>query len=277
MMKIEENEIDRLARCDCHTHPGYSIDAKGTIEQFILAAVERKLQKICFTTHIDLDPNRSAVDKFIRYNGRLYVLDSSIVHHYIDDIAGARKKFGDRIEIIYGFEFSYEPHYKNLIEQFIAEFEPEFAIGSVHSIDSFEITAHKSIDIVTRIFEPFRFVERYYDFVLSLARSGLFDVIGHIDGFKKYLSRYWGLSNLEQIEMEILPAIAHKIAETDTKFEINSSAFRKGFPAPYPSAKTIEILLDADVPLGSFGSDAHRPEDVGSLIQNAANYLKGII
>ena len=276
-MKIEINEVDKLARCDCHIHPAYSIDASGSVERFVRAAIDKKLKKICFTTHIDLDPRRTSVDRFIRYENRLFVLDDEIVFHYIDDVKNARRKFGDEIEILYGFEFSYEPDYENLIERFIDKFKPEFSIGSVHSIESFEITSHKSIEIISRIFEPARFIEKYYEIVLSLARSRLFDVIGHIDGYKKYISRYWGLSKIENIEMEIFPQIASEIADTGIAFEINSSAFRKGFPAPYPSAEIIKTLLDAEVPLGSFGSDAHRPEDVGSQIEHAANYLKGAI
>jgi len=275
-MTIAE-KLNKFRGCDYHIHPNYSIDAEGNIEQFVRIAIQKGLKKICFTTHIDLDPARFSVDRYIRNNGRLYVLNNDIVRNYREQIEQMRKKYAHEIDIVYGFEFSYEKYYEDKISEFIQKFKPEFSIGSVHSVDSMEITSRKSILAAVRCFQPYSFMRKYYEVVTDLAQSELFSVIGHIDGYKKYLSKFWGLNEIERMESEILPEFIPQIARTGVEFEINSSAYKKGLPSPYPAANVIRCLVENGMQIGSIGSDAHSPDMVGYLIDNAINYTQGAL
>jgi len=276
-MTESSEKIDSLARADYHIHPDYSFDAKSSIEDFVLAAIAKKLEKICFTTHIDLDPNRAALDAFMYIDGEFVVLSDMSVRRYLSDIEHVKKNYANQIDIAAGFEFSYEEHYEHLIEDFISKFNPDFSIGSIHSVNGFEVTSRVAIAVAVRVLSPNPFFERYFEIMIALAQSELFSTIGHFDGYKKYLSRYWGMSNIERLEQEIIPDIAQRIAETGATFEINSSGFRKGLCAPYPSAVVIRTLVENGVEIGTFGSDAHRQEDVGSLLGNSANYVKAAL
>ncbi len=276
-MTESTEKIDSFARADYHIHPNYSFDAKGSIEEFVLAAIAKKLERICFTTHIDMDPNRAARDAFMYIDGGFVILSDRSVRRYLSDIERIQKKYANQIDIAAGFEFSYEEHYEHLIKDFISKYNPDFTIGSIHSINGFEVTSRATIAVAVRVFSPNQFFDRYYEIMVALARSKLFSTIGHFDGYKKYLSRYWGMSNIEQFEQKIIPDIAPKIADTGATFEINSSGFRKGLCAPYPSAVVIRTLVENGVEIGAFGSDAHRPEDVGSLLSNSANYVKAAL
>lgn len=273
----EELKISKLASSDCHIHPDYSIDALGTAEEFALRAIEMGLEKICFTTHIDLNPHRAASDFFWKINGHWIRPDAEAINHYLMNIETIRKKYTDRIEIIAGFEFSYEPHFAHIVEEFIGNYRPQFAIGSVHSVDTLEITSRYFTPAAIRTFSPQEFIHKYYEIVVAIARSELFSVIGHIDGYKKYLPRFWGLSLCEQIEGEIIDDVAKKLADAGAAIEVNTSAWRKGLPAPYPDACIIKSLSSAGVEIATIGSDAHSPEDVGYRIENAASYIASAI
>lgn len=276
-MVEKQKEIAELARADCHVHPCYSIDAHGSPEQFITSALQLELEKICFTTHIDLDPRRDAADKYMRIADKWTLPDTDAVNCYLNEISELRKKYADKIEIFSGFELSYEPHFENIVRNFIRDYSPQFTIGSVHSVDSLEITSRAFIPAAVRVFKPHEFIPKYYETVVSLARSGLFSVIGHIDGYKKYLPRWWGLSLCEQIEGEILPDIAKNLGDAGAAIEINTSAWRKGLPAPYPSACIIRELTSAGVRIASIGSDAHNPQQLGYRLIDGARYAEAAI
>ncbi len=271
---MAELNLDRFRGMDCHIHPDFSIDARGNIEEFVQKAINLGLSRICFTTHIDLDPNRISADRYIRVDGHLRLVSKDLVEIYRERVFSLKRKYADQIEIIYGFELSYEPHFEDDIKEFLEFARPEFTIGSIHSVDGMEITSRRSVPVAARVFKPHEFVERYYEKIVALARSGLFSVIGHIDGYKKYLSRWWGLYALERTELEVLPRVASALAEAGAKFEINSSAYKRGLCAPYPSAAVSKILTVSGVEIGSVGSDAHRPRDLGRFIASAINYTE---
>ncbi len=268
---------DKLASADCHLHPDFSVDARGDVEEFVAEAKRRGLRRICFTTHVDLDPRREACDMFVRVGGFWRRLRREHIELYLQAVEAARRKHADEIEIVAGFEFSYEPHYEDRIRDFIEAFRPDFTIGSVHSIDSLEITSRKFVASVARVFAPHEFVKRYYDVVVSAARSGLFSVIGHIDGYKKYLARIWGLWLCEELEREHLPRVASALADAGAAFEVNTSGWRKGLAAPYPAAHIIRALVRAGTTIGAIGSDAHKPDLVGDGIERAMSYIEGAL
>ncbi len=276
-MEGAEIEIDELKSADCHIHPNYSIDASGSVEEYTRRAVEIGLRRICFTTHIDLDPHRAASDYYWRIEDRWTRPSERAVKTYIDEVLRVKKRYQDEIDVVAGFEFSYEPHFEDIIRQFIRHFRPDFTIGSVHAVDTLEITSRYFTPAVARTSKPDVFIPRYYSKIISLARSGLFTVIGHIDGYKKYLPRWWGLDVCEEIEEEMLDDVARALADAGASIEVNTSALRKNLPHPYPSPVVLKRLLEAGVSVKSFGSDAHKPEMIGYRFDDAAKYLSFFI
>lgn len=267
--------LDKLVFADCHVHPDFSVDAHGTIEQFVKRALELGLTKICMTTHIDLDPHRAATDLFWKVNGRIVRPDGNTVRTYLNEIDMLRKKYEDYIDIIAGFEFSYEPHFQDEISQFIEAYKPEFTIGSVHAIETIEITSSAFASTALRCFSLGEVIRKYYEYLVLIAQSDLFTTIGHIDIYKKYFAPVWGLSLCQEIEGEYIENAANAIARTGIRIEVNTSALRRGFPAPYPDAVIIRKFFNAGVQIGYLGSDAHRPDDVGYRFADAQNYIVG--
>jgi histidinol-phosphatase (PHP family) len=94
----------------------------------------------------------------------------------------------------------------------------------------------------------------YHALVRAAAASGLFDVMAHIDAVKgrghpasRALDRAWDDT-------------VRVLADCGVAVEINTSGYRK-CGEPFPSWAVVERLHAAGVPL-TFGSDAHRPEEV---------------
>lgn len=261
---------------DCHVHTGYSTDAVGTVEEYVQSAIAKGLRRICFVTHVDLPKPRQAVDWFWKYNGRFYIPDDTLIKRYIADVQNAKRKFENEIEILSGFEFSYEPHAEENIREFIKTYKPEFTIGSIHAVDSLEITSSKQFMIVPRVMEIEDFLSRYYSIAILLARSRLFNVIGHIDGYTKYLSKIWGYEHLVKKSVPYVEWAMPNIAETGTAIEINTAGWRKGFPDPYVFVKTIKTARKHNVSTAYIGSDAHKPSNVGFAIDRAIMWLNKI-
>lgn len=266
----------RISFSDCHIHTGYSTDAVGSVEEYVQFALARGLRKICFTTHVDLPKPRRAIDWFWRYNGRFYVPNQELIKHYIDDVNDVRRKYENDIEILVGFEFSYEPNAENEIREFIKTYKPEFSIGSIHSVDSLEITSSEQFMVVPRVMVAESFLARYYSIVVSLAQSELFDVIGHIDGYVKYLSSVWGYETLARKSVPYVEWAMSKVAETGVGLEVNTAGWRKGFPDPYIFVSTIKSAKKQGVPIVCCGSDAHKPDYVGFAVDRVALWIERI-
>ncbi|HHH80917.1 MAG TPA: histidinol-phosphatase HisJ family protein [candidate division Zixibacteria bacterium] len=266
-----------IFKCDCHVHPDYSIDARGRAEEFVKEAIRKGLKRICFTTHIDLDPILSTYDPYIRFRGRLYRLADEYIIEYKNELINLKKIYEGRIEVIWGFEFSYGLHFEQKIRDFVEKFRPEFTIGSIHALDGIEITSSEFKDLASRIFEINSFIPKYYDMIVSLAASGIFDVVGHIDGYKKYLGLYWGISRCEELEAKFLPQIAAELKALNMPIELNTAGLRRELKSTYPSETALKILLEHGVRVATVGSDAHSPEQVGEGFDIAEELLKGVI
>ncbi|MFP4460419.1 MAG: histidinol-phosphatase [Candidatus Zixiibacteriota bacterium] len=258
---------------DFHIHPAYSIDARGNAEDFVKAAIEKKIKRICFTTHIDLNPARAVIDLWAAPDGYPVPLSKEIMQRYASEIGTLKKKYAHEIEILKGYEFSYAPDYEDLIESFINKFPADFMIGSIHCIDDVGFTAGFEASSVLRLYEPLEFMEIYSTRIISLARSGLFDTIGHIDGYKKYAKRNWNMEELREAEETVYPGLFDRLSEIGAGIEINTSAMRKGFDEFYPSSKILKLAKDKGVMINSIGSDAHRANQVGFKFKDAMELL----
>jgi histidinol-phosphatase (PHP family) len=89
-----------------------------------------------------------------------------------------------------------------------------------------------------------------------MAKSGLFDIVGHFDLIKVF-------KFLPKKDIKILAKSALKaIKKSNMTLEINSAGLRKPIREIYPSRELLEEAFDLGIPI-SFGSDAHSVDQVG--------------
>lgn len=125
------------------------------------------MKYICFTDHVDFNKNDLGygyynADKFFNEYNRLQM------------------KYGDKIHMLSGIEFS-EPHlYKSEFEK-LYKYPYDFIMGSVHWInDMFPC------EKVRKNYPTYKFYELYWQEVLKAVEFGGFDCLGHMYFPKRY-------------------------------------------------------------------------------------------
>ena len=89
-----------------------------------------------------------------------------------------------------------------------------------------------------------------------MAQSQYFNIVGHLDLIKVF--KYLPKKEIRLIAQEAVRAIK----KANMVVEINAAGLRKPIHEQYPSALLLELCFEAEIPI-TFGSDAHRVEDIG--------------
>jgi histidinol-phosphatase (PHP family) len=165
--------------------------------------------------------------------------------------AAALQERERRIELLVGVEADFIAGTERAYAALLADPRLDYVLGSVHYFGGFHVYDRarwvhvRDVDAVHL---------HYHALVRAAAASGLFDVMAHIDAVKgrghpasRALDRAWDDT-------------VRVLADCGVAVEINTSGYRK-CGEPFPSWAVVERLHAAGVPL-TFGSDAHRPEEV---------------
>ncbi|MCL2817541.1 MAG: histidinol-phosphatase HisJ family protein [Clostridiales bacterium] len=177
----------------------------------------------------------------------------------------AKKRYQGVMELRAGIEVDYKPQGEAETARFLRLFPYDYVIGSVHFLDDWEFD--------NELFAG-RFQERgadelylaYFAMQERLLRAG-YDILGHMD-----LIKIFGLRSRAPVERLAAPLLA-AIAESGMTVEINTNGLYKPVGEMYPQKKLLEELFARDVPV-TFGSDAHRAEDVGRNLALAREAAK---
>lgn len=229
---------------DYHIHTELCQHAEGQVAAFHARAVDLGLPEICFTDHAPspngYDPtNRMRLDQFPLYR------------EMVADLARTRQPL-----VLFGVEADYYEGCERFFQDWLPRQEFDLVLGSVHYIDNWgfdnpdERHVWDSVDVTNTW-------ATYFKLIGKLADSRLADVIGHLDLPKKFGHRP---SDRDLKEMA-QPAL-DRVAQAGMAIEINSSGLRRQVHEIYPSALLLSLAKERAIPI-CFGSDAHRPEEVG--------------
>ncbi len=263
-------------KADWHVHPDYSLDASGTIDQYCRKALELGLKEICFTTHYDSDPLRKDEDPFIRIDGELVPLSEENVKRYTTDVRRANEEFRPLgLSVRSGLEVDYAPHIEEQLKLDLASFDLDYILGAVHCLDHIAISASNEAEryFIKKSMEET--VEEYYEVLRQTVESGLFDVIAHLDIYKKYGLGYYGEDILTSHRSLVEP-ILELMVKNDVGMEINTGVLRRGHQEFCPGTEILKIALRMGVKIVAFGSDAHKIEHLGKGIQEAYHTVESM-
>jgi histidinol-phosphatase (PHP family) len=258
---------------DYHIHPSYSNDAEGSVEEFCRAAVRKGLQEVCFTTHLDADPARE--DGFVMIRGKKVSIYSP---DWLEDYESTIRTAGDVFEeqglkVKLGVEVDLYP---GVVEQLPKAFHSadfDLVIGSVHLIDHKAISLKEEAIDIFRKYELNELGDHYYSLIMDSLESGLFDIVGHLDIYRRYGEVYYG-KEIHSLWKPHIEGLAHSMKSHGVGFEINTSSWRKNLHEPMPAKSIIQVLMEQGVRTLTVGSDAHRPEEVGSGVDRALDILR---
>jgi histidinol-phosphatase (PHP family) len=249
---------------DSHTHTKYSKHATGSVTELVEAAISNGIRILTITDHAPF-----LIDKDNR-------LLESEVDSYAKDVLLAQQSYKGEIKILYGMEFDYSPLYSSYVEKLMRNLDLDFAIGSIHYIE----TANGRVNNwdIEKL-NTKEYCELYFESLEELIDTKLFNSIGHVDSILR-----GGIS--EQYFWNYLKNLIPKIKEVDLSYEVNCSGIFKSMicqktgghiknKAAFPNFNVIRKLVDLGVDF-TIGSDAHKPEHVGRGIKNTTKELQGI-
>ncbi|MGY5860283.1 MAG: histidinol-phosphatase [Candidatus Thorarchaeota archaeon] len=258
---------------DYHIHPNYSIDAEGSIEEYCDAALKKGLKEIAFTTHLDTDSKTE--DCFVNVRGKRVDTRSSIwLEDYEANIRAAGDKYESKeLKVLLGVELDYIPNIEGALPESFFSTDFDIILGSMHLIDHIPISAKRTADNAFRKYSLEELGEKYYSNLQQSVESNLFDIVAHIDLYRRYGQKFYG-EDIRDIWRPHIESLAGAMKRNNVGFEINTSPLRKGQQQPMPEPTIVMDLYKQGVSLVTAGSDAHTPQDVGANINDAYQLLR---
>jgi histidinol-phosphatase (PHP family) len=151
-------------------------------------------------------------------------------------------------------EMDYEPDAEGEIRSFLDEAGFDYAIGSVHALDGVNVhTVSYFADADER--RRREYVETYFEKVVALAESELFEVAGHVDLVERN-EALRGLATREQYER-----VADAFADSRTVPEVNAGRVHGDYGTLHPAPDLFDVLRERGVEF-AVGSDAHAPDEI---------------
>lgn len=214
-----------------HTH-SVLCDGKDTLEEMVLAAIEKGFDSIGFSGH-------SYVEEVGQYS-----MNEKDLAVYKTEILRLQQCYGERIRIFCGLE---KDNYA-IVQQ--GEFD--YLLGSVHLIrrDDGVLFVDWSADRVRAQIDDFfdgdsiAYAKAYFEAVKDLPNYGAFDILAHFDLLTKFSEQEPDLIDIDHPQyraaaVDALEALAGKVKF----FEVNTGAISRGYrTTPYPAPFLIKEM-----------------------------------
>jgi histidinol-phosphatase (PHP family) len=247
---------------DLHTHHNRCGHAEGGISDYIEAAIEKGLQIIGISDHTPYFSSEE--DQPFPHIS----MAKSQFDEYVNEVIQLKERYQDKIEVLLGIESDFFPESVENYRTYFERYPFDYVIGSVHHVDGISIFKKDRWEGLSER-EKVKTKETYYRLIEQSARSGMFDILGHIDAMKGYYPSF------SSIQTKAIEHTLKVIGEQDIAIEINTSGKTKYVGGWYPSDEILEMALHHGVKV-TFGSDAHVPNRVGDEFELVQKRLKEI-
>ncbi len=238
---------------DLHNHTPLCNHAKGSMDEYVQKAIENGTKYFGFSDHAPMEFDKEYRMKF------------NDMTSYEEDINKLKERYKETITILSGYEVDFMPKY---LSKRVLDARVDYLIGSVHFLGDWGfdnpefISEYKNRNIDT-------IYKEYFEQIRLLAKSGYFQIVGHIDLIK--VMGYLPKKDIRSIAKDAIKAIK----DNDIVVELSSAGLRKPIKEIYPSDKLMELLSEYEIPI-TFACDAHHPKQVGAnsdlIIQKAKEY-----
>jgi histidinol-phosphatase (PHP family) len=259
---------------DYHVHPDYSVDASNSIDEYCRKAVEIGLDEICFTTHYDIDPFRKEKDDFVRVDGKIVSFENNWLDRYFEDLNKAKTKYEHSgLKVKFGIEVEYIKGIEEEIRRNLKDYSFDLILGAIHGLDHRAIHLEDEFKTCFQGLTAKEMCEKYYREVEEAVESGLFDVVAHLDLYKKFGLSYYGEELLNKCNI-LVDRVFDLMENRAVGLEINTSCYRYGFNEPFPSIELLEKWGQRNPCLLTIGSDAHGIEYLAQNIDKGIEIAK---
>ncbi|KPJ61270.1 MAG: hypothetical protein AMJ46_02995 [Latescibacteria bacterium DG_63] len=230
---------------DYHIHTRLCGHARGEPAEYLEQARTIGLSEIGFSDHFPLiERDRTGL-----------TMSPEELPFYYEWIAGLREgRSGIPVKV--GIEVDYVPGAERRIEKLLGSYRFDYVLGSVHHVGELDVSSSKNLALIDAV----DFDSLYADYLALLKnciKTGLFDVVAHLDVIKKHGHRP-SFDPKPRFE-----SVVEAISAGGMCIEVNSSGLRKPAQEPFPSFQLLRMCNEAGIPI-VLGSDAHRPSEVGA-------------
>lgn len=245
---------------DYHLHSHFSGDCKVPMEEMITSAIEKGINRLCFTDHHDLDFPHPTID---------FTLD---IASYFKMLLSLQEQYKDQIQILAGIELGMQQHLYPTLTDIVAAHPFDFVIASNHLA--------KGIDVYDKIYFEERsqykgYLEYFEDMLRNVSHYTDYDSYGHLD----YVIRYGQFKEKKlayQDFKEVLDEILKKVISNGKGIEVNTSGYRYNLGEPHPSKSILSHYKQLGGEVITIGSDAHHPKHLLHRFKEAKELLKDV-
>ncbi|RKP50031.1 histidinol phosphate phosphatase domain-containing protein [Cohnella endophytica] len=183
------------------------------------------------------------------------------LEEYVEFVVKAKKT---RPDLLLGVEADFFEGGEEELGSLLRGYDWDHVIGSVHFIDGWGFDNPDTQSRFAKL-EPLETYGRYYGLMRQACEFGLFDILAHPDNLKVFGFR-------PADERELLPfyrQLAEEMILNRVATEINTGlAYRFPVAEACPSPLLLSVLAEHGVPI-ALSSDAHFPDDIGMLLDEA--------
>jgi histidinol-phosphatase (PHP family) len=214
-----------------HNHSRWS-DGKATIAEIIAAAKTMGIDELGISDHWVLHPRKEV---------KAWAMPADELPAYVEEILQLKRdsaKTPASPVIRLGLEVDWFPGHAAPLREELQKHPFDYLIGSCHEVDVPDV-GEFMIDMSPHTWEKIpqhlrnEIHRTYWVHMKSMAESGLFDIVAHIDLPKKF---------------GFLPTI-----------DLNTSGWHKPCMDAYPSAELVREIQRRKIPM-TINADAHQPE-----------------
>ena len=256
---------------DYHIHTEFSDDSFCAMQEQVQCAIERKIDEICFTDHVDYGIKIDWDDpSLISYRADGEPLANVNYPAYFNKLDHMRKVFGEQITIRNGLEFGIQVHTVPQFQKLFDRYRDvlDFVLLSCHQVEDNEFWTQDYQKGRTQK----KYNERYYQEIYEVMKIYKdYSVLAHLDLLSRYDEQ--GIYPFELLEEQLAEIL--KLAIKDGKgLEINTSSYKYNLPDLQPSRKILKLYKDLGGTILTIGSDAHIPDHLGDKVPETLQIAK---
>jgi histidinol-phosphatase (PHP family) len=236
-----------------HNHSLWS-DGEASMEAMVAAARTLGLRALGISDHLIVRPDGSTHPCSI---------EPARLPEYVADVVTLKASWGN---LCLGLEVDWFLDSRHAIQRILAAHDFDFIIGSVHEVDGFVLDWSAAEWDAYPTTEQDHLHRLYWESMISLADSGLFDIVGHLDLSKKFGHR--PRLDLGPVISQALDAIAN----ADMVVELNTAGWFYPCAEAYPSLDLLRECFDRGIPV-MVAADAHCPAHLVRAFDRATDLL----
>lgn len=247
---------------DYHIHTRLCRHAEGEPREYVERAIGLSMSEMGFADHL---PFLGGWQPGHGIPGDDWSMELDELDGYVSLVQALAREYAADLRILVGIEADYIEETLDDTARVLGEYPFDYVIGSVHIVGERFAFDHPASRDRVRGYGIDRMHLESLENVERAAATGLFHVIGHLDQAKKFGHRPDDAEAVTAAASRALRAVR----QAGAALELNTAGLRKPVGEAYPAPGLLAEACALGIPL-TFGSDAHRPEEVGWAFDQAA-------